>query len=80
LNYITFTTSGSVKLCKNFLLSVKQLGMEKNLTVYCLDKESLSEISKMGVETKFFDVKGIRPGFHEYGRVISEESQKQRYR
>jgi len=57
-----------VKLCKNFLLSVKQLGMEKNLTVYCLDKESFSEIEKMGVETKFFDVKGIGSEFHEYGR------------
>jgi len=68
LNYITFTTSGSVELCKNFLLSIKQLGMEKKLTVYCLDKESLSEIEDMGVETKFFDVKGLRPGFHEYGK------------
>ena len=68
MNYITFTTSGSVKLCKNFLLSVKQLGMEKNFTVYCLDKESFSEIEKMGFKTKFFDVKGIGSEFHEYGR------------
>ena len=68
MNYITFTTSGSVKLCKNFLLSVKKLGMEKNFTVYCLDKESLSEIGDMGIETKFFGIKGIRSGFHEYGK------------
>ena len=68
MNYITFTTSGSVKLCKNFLLSVKRLGMEKNFTVYCLDKESFSEIEKMGFKTKFFDVEGIGSEFHEYGK------------
>ncbi|MBT7497118.1 hypothetical protein HN662_02220 [Candidatus Woesearchaeota archaeon] len=42
--------------------------MEKNFTVYCLDKESFSEIEKMGFKTKFFDVKGIGSEFHEYGR------------
>jgi len=68
LNYITFTTHGSIRLCKNLLSSVKQLGMESSFTVYCLDKESFSEISSMGVETKFFDVKDLGSGFHEYGK------------
>jgi len=42
--------------------------MEKNFTVYCLDKESFFEISKFECETKFFDIKEIRDGFHEYGK------------
>jgi len=67
VNYITFTTSGSLKLCKNLLISLQKLNMEENFTVYCLDEESFSEISKYKCNTKFFDINGIREGFHEYG-------------
>ena len=68
MNYITFTTSGSMKLCKNFLISLRNLNMEENFTVYCLDEESFSEISKFKCKTKLFDIKEIGEGFHEYGR------------
>ena len=67
MNYITFTTSGSLQLCKNFIISLKKLNMEESITVYCLDQESLSEISKFKCKTKFFDIDGVREGFHNYG-------------
>jgi len=38
MNYITFTTSGSLQLCKNFIISLKKLNMEESITVYCLDQ------------------------------------------
>jgi hypothetical protein len=68
MNYITFTTSGSIKLCQNLLYSLRELNMEEKFTVYCLDENSFSEISKFKCKTKLFDVSGIGGNFHEYGR------------
>jgi len=68
LNYITFTTSGSVELCKNLLMSLRKLNMEKDFIVYCLDEDSFAEISKFECNSKLFDVSDIGEKFHEYGR------------
>ena len=68
MNYITFTTSGSVELCKNLLISVRKLGMEKDFTVYCLDESSFAEISKFKCNSKLFDMSNIGEKFHEYGK------------
>jgi len=46
MNYVTFTTSGSLRLCKNLLMNLRELNLEKDFTVYCLDEKSFSEISK----------------------------------
>ena len=51
MKYITFTTKGSLTLCQNFLLSTRNVGIEEDITVYCLDKESLD---KSRLLTKLF--------------------------
>ena len=33
MKYITFTTKGSVRLCENFLLSARNVGIENDVTV-----------------------------------------------
>ena len=68
MNYITFTTSGSLRLCKNFLMSLRELDMEKDFTVYCLDEESFSEISKFNCDVKLFEMQDVGNEFHEYGK------------
>jgi len=40
MNYVTFTTSGSLRLCKNLLMNLRELNLEKDFTVYCLDEKS----------------------------------------
>jgi hypothetical protein len=68
MKYITFTTKGSLKLCENFILSTRNVGIEENVIVYCLDKESQDIIqNKYQCETKYFDV-SVGDNFHEYGR------------
>lgn len=67
MKYITFTTSGSLKLCENFLLSTRNVGIEDSVTVYCLDTKSFDVISDYNCEVKLFDV-SVSDDFHEYGR------------
>ena len=68
MKYITFTTKGSLTLCQNFLLSTRNVGIEEDITVYCLDKESLDKISSdFKCNTKFFDL-DVDSCFHEYGK------------
>ena len=68
MKYITFTTKGSLRLCENFLLSTRNVGIESDVTVYCLDQESFNKIDRdfsCGVELFSVDVSD---DFHEYGK------------
>ena len=68
MKYITFTTKGSVRLCENFLLSARNVGIENDVTVYCLDKESFDVINlNYSCTTKLFPV-DVSDEFHEYGK------------
>jgi rhamnogalacturonan II specific xylosyltransferase len=68
MKYVTFTTKGSCRLCENFLLSTRKVGIEPNVVVYCLDTESYDTIkNKYQCETKLFEVP-VGDNFHEYGR------------
>lgn len=41
MDYVTFTNAGSLELCRNFLVSAINVGIdENNLIVYCLDKKT----------------------------------------
>jgi len=68
MNLVTFTTSGSLKVCKNLLLNARKFNIEKNFSVYCLDEESFLEIDKFNCKTKLFKIDDIGEGFQEYGR------------
>ena len=68
MKYITFTNIGSIELCDNFLHSVKSLGMEKDVIVYCLDSDSHEILdSKFDCEFRLFEIDSIEAPFHMYG-------------
>jgi len=68
MKYITFTNNGSIRLCENFLLSTRSVGIEEDIVVYCLDEESYNRVrDNYKCEVKFFDI-GVEKTFHEYGR------------
>lgn len=59
---------GSVELCDNFLQSTKNLGMEKDIIVYCLDSDSQKILeSKFDSEFRLFQSDSIESPFHSYG-------------
>jgi len=69
MKYITFTTEGSLPLCQNLLISAKNVGIENNMTVYCLDENSFNSLKdNFSCEVKLYDSKEIRSNFHEYGK------------
>tara|TARA_R100000315_G_C5232124_1_gene143179 strand:+ start:1484 stop:2230 length:747 start_codon:yes stop_codon:yes gene_type:complete len=68
VKYITFTTKGSSEICENFLLSTRNVGIEEDIVVYCLDKESFEKIdSKYKCETILFEL-DVDSNFQEYGK------------
>tara|TARA_R100001443_G_scaffold117202_1_gene140426 strand:- start:540 stop:1298 length:759 start_codon:yes stop_codon:yes gene_type:complete len=66
MKYITFTNKGSLDICKNMLLSARNVGIEKDITVYTLDEFSNQELSEFECELKSFD-SGISEEYHSYG-------------
>jgi len=68
MKYVTFTNTGSVELCDNFLQSAKNLGMDKDIIVYCLD--DCREYFSDRFQSTFRDFKTdqIESSFHEYGQ------------
>ena len=68
MKYVTFTNIGSIELCNNFLQSVKNLGMEKNVIVYCLDFDSRKILERnFDCEFRLFGTDSIEASFHSYG-------------
>jgi hypothetical protein len=66
MKYITFTNKGSLEICKNMLVSARNVGIEKDITVYTLDEFSNNELSEFECELKSFD-SGISGDYHSYG-------------
>ena len=68
MKIVTFTTIGSLKLCENFLLSTRNVGVEENVVVYCMDKVSYDKIqSDYNCEVRSFET-DVTEEFHEYGK------------
>ena len=68
MKYITFTNKGSLDICKNMLLSARNVGIEKDITVYTLDEFSNQELSEFQCELKSFN-SDISEEYHSYGSV-----------
>ena len=69
MKYVTFTTNGSVELCKNFILSAGKVGIQKDLIVYCLDKESKEQLSnEFECDVRLYELEEIKDIHHEYGK------------
>ena len=68
MNYITFTNKGSLELCKNMLISARNVGIEKDITVYTLDEFSNNELSKFECELKPFK-STVDDNYHSYGSI-----------
>ena len=66
MKYITFTNKGSLDICKNMLLSARNVGIEEDITVYTLDEFSNDELSDFKCELKSFD-SDISEEYHSYG-------------
>tara|TARA_R110000851_G_scaffold81549_2_gene179139 strand:- start:6494 stop:7234 length:741 start_codon:yes stop_codon:yes gene_type:complete len=68
MKYVTFTTNGSVELCKNFILSAGKVGIQKDLIVYCLDKESKEQLSnEFDCDFRLYELEEIKDIHHAYG-------------
>ena len=67
MKYITFTNKGSLDICKNMLISARNVGIEEDITVYVLDSHSEEELSKdFNCKLKFFD-SDVDDVYHLYG-------------
>ena len=55
MDYVTFTNAGSLELCRNFLVSAINVGIdENNLIVYCLDKKTFDVFLSRQYTIKLF--------------------------
>ena len=66
MRYITFTNKGSLEICKNFLLSAKNVGIEEDITVYTLDEDSMNELQEYKCKVESFS-SDINEEYHSYG-------------
>ena len=66
MKYITFTNKGSLEICKNMLLSARNVGIEQDITVYTLDEFSNNELSGFKCELKSFE-SHVTEDYHSYG-------------
>lgn len=66
MRYITFTNKGSLEICKNFLLSARNVGIEQDITVYTLDEDSMNELQGYNCKLESFS-SDINEEYHSYG-------------